>query len=176
MTGNMVSHAQARNSKRSGHDSRLSNAMAREPGTYLLILRADSPRRIRVGQWGLLDVHRGYYLYVGSAFGPGGVDARVSRHCRETETRHWHIDYLRHVAAPIEAWCAYGAHVEHRCAQSLAVMRGVSSVPGFGCSDCKCASHLFTLPGEPDFARFSVVAGTALDVCSLRAVTKRVNF
>jgi Uri superfamily endonuclease len=176
MRANMVSHAQATNAKKSSHDGGLLVGIAREAGTYCLILRADKPQRIQVGRWGMLDVQPGYYLYVGSAFGRGGVNARVSRHCRETQARHWHVDYLRDVAVPVEVWCGYDSRdLEHRWAELLAGMCGVSSVPGFGCSDCKCESHLFTSLGEPDFECFSAVAGTPLDVCSLRPVAKRVN-
>ena len=176
MTANMMSNAQATNRRRISHDGGLLVGIAREPGTYLLILRADSSQRIQVGRWGMLDVQPGYYLYVGSAFGPGGVNARVSRHCRETQARHWHVDYLRDVSVPIEVWCGYGSRdLEHRWAEILAGMCGVSSVPGFGCSDCKCESHLFTSPGKPDFERFADVGVTDPEVWPVPDVAERVD-
>jgi Uri superfamily endonuclease len=163
-------------SGRESTDSSLERGIACQPGTYLLILRADSSQPVRVGRWGVLDVHPGYYLYVGSAFGPGGVNARVARHCRETERRHWHVDYLRDVASPIEVWCGYGSRdLEHRWAEFLGDMRGISSVPGFGCSDCKCESHLFMSPGRLDFERFSSVAGTELEIWPLCVVDECIK-
>jgi Uri superfamily endonuclease len=176
MTANMISDARATNGKRSGHDCGLPIGIARKPGTYLLVLRADSTQRIAVGQWGVLDVRPGYYFYVGSAFGAGGVRARVSRHCRETANRHWHLDYLHGVASPIEVWCGYGSRdLEHRWAKILGRMSGVSSVPGFGCSDCKCESHLFTSPRKPELERFCAVVGKPLDECSFHVVAERVK-
>lgn len=171
-----MSHAQATNGKKSSHDGGLLVGIAREPGTYCLILCADKPQPIQVGRWGMLDVRPGYYLYVGSAFGAGGVNARVSRHFRETQARHWHVDYLREVAAPIEVWCGYGSRdLEHRLAEILGGMHGVLSMPGFGCSDCKCESHLFMSLRRPDFERFADVGGTELEVWPLPDVAERVN-
>lgn len=47
------------------------------PGTYALILRSDSAARVRIGHLGVLAATRGYYVYIGSAFGPGGLAARL---------------------------------------------------------------------------------------------------
>ena len=46
------------------------------PGTYVLVLRCSSNRTIRVGCLGSIRLRPGYYLYVGSGFGPGGLRAR----------------------------------------------------------------------------------------------------
>ena len=54
-------------------------------GTYALVLRSDVSAATEIGRWGRLTIRPGYYVYVGSALGPGGVRARVSRHCRETK-------------------------------------------------------------------------------------------
>ncbi|MFQ5579314.1 MAG: DUF123 domain-containing protein [Nitrospiria bacterium] len=54
--------------------------MKSEPGTYALILQSRSEARGQVGRLGQINLKPGYYIYVGSAFGPGGVQARVSRH------------------------------------------------------------------------------------------------
>jgi Uri superfamily endonuclease len=60
-------------------------------GTYALVLRSDTSVSAEIGRWGRLAICRGYYLQVGSALGPGGVRARVSRHCRGAKSKHWHI-------------------------------------------------------------------------------------
>ncbi|KPK35077.1 MAG: hypothetical protein AMJ66_02235 [Betaproteobacteria bacterium SG8_40] len=138
------------------------------PGTYALILRCDTHAQIRVGRHGLVGVRTGYYVYVGSAFGPGGVRARVSRHVREKATRHWHIDYLRTVAAPVAAWWSDSTReLEHRWARILSGLPGSSPVPRFGSSDCDCESHLFRFVNMPDLERFAHAAGGLIESCSL---------
>ena len=122
-----------------------------KPGTYALVLRSLTSARIQIGRWGRLDIYPGYYIYVGSAFGPGGVSARASRHCRAAKTKHWHIDFLREFAFPIFVWYSYApVHLEHRWANALARLADITPVKGFGCSDCKCETHLFFTTKEPD--------------------------
>ena len=70
-------------------------------GTYALILRSSSQQTITVGKLGKIKMRKGYYIYVGSAFGPGGVRARVKRHCHIRKPPHWHIDYIRPVKGAI---------------------------------------------------------------------------
>ena len=44
------------------------------------------------------------FIYVGSALDPGGVRARITRHCRGVKSKHWHIDYLRDAVTRVCAW------------------------------------------------------------------------
>lgn len=137
--------------------------MKSDPGTYLMILRADSERSARIGRWGRVRIVPGYYLYVGSALGPGGVGARVSRHFRRRKPSHWHIDYLRPLLRPLDAWCSFGnERLEHRWAESLSGSGSVSSIEGFGCSDCGCHSHLFYTSKEPDRTLISRIVGSEM--------------
>jgi Uri superfamily endonuclease len=130
------------------------------PGTYLLILRCRRRGVVQIGRWREIHVVPGYYLYAGSAFGPGGVRARIARHFRTTKRRHWHIDYLRDVAEPTAAWYTHATErCEHRWAQLLGDTAGMIAIPGFGCSDCRCRTHLYRSPAEPDFKRFCRAAG-----------------
>lgn len=130
--------------------------MDSKPGTYALVLRSNEHRRLRIGRWGRLDVRPGYYIYVGSALGPGGVSARVSRHVREPKPRHWHIDYLRESTTLVLVWYRYSPiRFEHRWAEAVAHMNETVAVKGFGCSDCGCESHLFYSNGKPQLARFA---------------------
>ena len=135
--------------------------MKPNPGTYALLLRSHTSARAQVGRLGCLNIRPGYYIYVGSAFGPGGVLARVSRHCREAKSKHWHIDYLREFAIPASVWYSYAtARLEHSWAEAMAKMKDIVPVKGFGCTDCKCEAHLFFTTKEPDLALFaSVVDG-----------------
>ncbi|MBW1781079.1 MAG: GIY-YIG nuclease family protein [Deltaproteobacteria bacterium] len=129
--------------------------MESKPGTYVLVLRSRSSTCTKIGRWGSLEIRPGYYMYVGSAFGPGGVLSRVSRHCRGAKSKHWHIDYLREYATPISIWYSHApVHLEHQWAKALATMTDTTPVMGFGCSDCRCEAHLFFTPVEPERAAF----------------------
>ena len=134
--------------------------MKPDPGTYALILQSDSTARVQIGHWGLLDLQPGYYIYIGSASGPGGVGARVSRHLRLAKAKHWHIDYLREYLTPQAVWVSYETEqLEHCWAQVFYNLPGLTPIQGFGCSDCKCYSHLFQTPKTPDFHLFASIAG-----------------
>ena len=126
------------------------------PGTYALILRLAHLATIGVGRLGCFQFPPGWYAYVGSAHGPGGLAARVSRHLRWPKPLHWHVDYLRAVAEPIEAWFAVGSgRRECAWAEGLADLPGAAiPVPRFGASDCRCAAHLIYFVGPPDLAAF----------------------
>jgi Uri superfamily endonuclease len=134
--------------------------MQSKPGTYAIVFQSFRSTNTQIGHWGSLDIHPGYYIYVGSAFGPGGVQARVLRHCRKTKSRHWHVDYLREQMEPMFAWYSYEpTNLEHRWAQALSKMEQMFPVKGFGCTDCKCYTHLFTLKTKPNIARFNRAVG-----------------
>ena len=130
--------------------------MKNHPGTYALVLHSESNDEIQVGRWGRLQMCPGYYIYIGSAFGPGGLAARVGRHLRRNKSKRWHIDYLRARAVPVAVWCSYAPkRLEHEWAQALTARADFDPIPGFGCSDCSCPAHLFYAAAEP---RLSVCA------------------
>jgi len=114
-------------------------------GSYVLVLHLARPARLRIGRLGRFDFPAGWYLYVGSARGPGGLAARVGRHLRSSANPHWHIDYLRRVATVEEVWWREG--VERReCewAQAIGGWTGAKIIaPRFGASDCECKTHLW---------------------------------
>lgn len=118
------------------------------PGTYLLLMRLDVALTRSIGRLGTVTLAPGLYAYIGSAHGPGGLRARVGRHLRADKTPHWHIDALTAVATIQAVWIA-AAPDRREClwARTVARVPGVSvPVPGFGSSDCACATHLFALP------------------------------
>jgi len=130
------------------------------PGTYVLLLRLGRRRRIEVGRLGALLFEPGFYLYVGSAFGPGGLPARLRHHLKPAPRPHWHIDHLMTVARVEEIWCTVQPE-RRECdwAALLAGMRGVgTAVPRFGASDCRCPGHLFFSKGRPAGGRFARLA------------------
>jgi Uri superfamily endonuclease len=127
------------------------------PGTYALLLHVDRSRTIIVGALGEVTFPSGWYVYVGSAHGPGGLEARLARHRRRVDKRfHWHIDYLRAVANLTEIWLsASQARQECDWAEAAAMLREASVVvPRFGASDCRCATHLFHYPQRPELTAF----------------------
>ena len=132
-------------------------------GTYALILYADHRRVVQIGRLGQLAVQSGFYVYVGSAFGPGGVQARVRHHSNIAERPHWHIDYLRRAVDLKQVWYTYDLlRQEHAWANVLGNMQGASiPLPGFGASDCKCIAHLYFFPRQPrlDIFRRRIRAG-----------------
>lgn len=114
------------------------------PGTYALILKCQRTADVSVGRLGHLKLEPGFYVYVGSAFGPGGIRGRLAHHTRPVMRPHWHIDYIRSEMELVEVWFQYGRKSrECNWARRLATMSG-ASVPmaGFGASDCDCESHL----------------------------------
>ena len=119
-------------------------------GTYLLLLECSNEAELSIGKLGKMNTEPGYYLYVGSAFGPGGIQVRINHHMQIAERPHWHIDYLRTAAVLVNAWCVYGSRYEHEWSRSLSKSEA-ATVPlkGFGSSDCECATHLFYFKRKP---------------------------
>lgn len=135
--------------------------MRSDPGTYAIVMRSFSSAEVQIGRWGGLNIEPGYYIYIGSAFGSGGVQARVSRHLRKRKKNHWHIDYLRKLVIPVCVWCSYAPiNLEHRWAQLVAEMPGTSCIKGFGCTDCGCYTHLFVMTTKPGLTQFSDSVGS----------------
>jgi len=75
------------------------SSLPRGKGVYLLVFELREGYRGPVGRRLLARLEPGVYIYVGSAWGPGGLRARLCRHLYGRRGRvHWHIDYL--AAAP----------------------------------------------------------------------------
>ena len=120
------------------------------PGTYALILRCTLTRRIRIGALGILPLQPGVYIYIGSAFGSGGLRARVSRHQRRTKPLRWHIDYLRRHTRFETALLRPHEACEHEWAAHFSSLPEARiPLPGFGSSDCHCPAHLIYIPNWP---------------------------
>jgi Uri superfamily endonuclease len=130
-------------------------------GTYALLLSVSTPTPISVGRLGDYPIPRGFYLYIGSALGPGGIAARLARHSLLEKKPHWHIDYLRPAALLEQAWVVAGdGRAEcHWAAAASALPQVETPIPHFGASDCRCPAHLFHFPARPSAERFAAVAG-----------------
>jgi sugar fermentation stimulation protein A len=120
---------------------------AQDRGSYILVLFLAEDRVLDVGKAGRIFFMKGFYLYAGSAM--ANLTARIERHTAKRKRFHWHIDWLRSVAAvhavfPIRS----SARLECIIAQGLRG-RAAWSIPGFGSTDCGCDSHLFGSPDDP---------------------------
>jgi Uri superfamily endonuclease len=127
------------------------------PGAYAIELLLSEACTVTVGQLGKFKFPPGIYIYSGSAFGPGGISARLGRHIRaKSKACRWHIDYLREITR--RRACCYiqanpGAMVEkpYECSWSQALLSlpgAAVPVQGFGASDCisTCPAHLVCFP------------------------------
>lgn len=111
-------------------------------GTYCLLINLENDSQIKVGKLGELDFKKGGYVYVGSAL--NSLEGRIKRHLSSDKKLHWHVDYLlTHEDSKIMdvIYTVNDSRVECEVAHIIAE-KGVG-VDHFGCSDCKCDSHLF---------------------------------
>ena len=125
------------------------------PGTYVLVLALQTPIELQIGCLGRIQFDAPFYLYFGSAFGPGGLQARIKHHLQPSRRAHWHIDYLRREAKVLDAWYSIDrARLECIWANTALTHRGFSLVPQFGSSDCRCQSHLVGVNRRPSLSAF----------------------
>ena len=122
-----------------------------EKGIYCLILKT-SGAVLSVGALGEVEFPAGWYIYVGSALGPGGL-VRVDRHIRVYQEKgdhrpRWHIDHLLTDSRFVLASVICGKTTD-RLECSLARHLGEDGIQGFGCSDCRCATHLLYRDSNP---------------------------
>jgi Uri superfamily endonuclease len=126
------------------------------PGTYALLIELESHAELRVGSLGRIPFDSPFYIYFGSALGPGGLKARINHHLRPTRRAHWHIDYLRRAGRVAAVWtCPERKRLECAWATAARKLRGASPVPGFGASDCRCGSHLIAVDESPSLSAFT---------------------
>lgn len=128
--------------------------MSVRKGTYVLFVTLGSDRNLTVGARGPHLFKAGTYCYVGSAM--AGLDQRLTRHLAHEKTLKWHIDYLTTVCDSSEAWISYPDPIpECELADRVGALGGIPEMEHFGCSDCRCLTHLFR-----------VDAGTKADLVS----------
>ncbi|WP_293986558.1 DNA/RNA nuclease SfsA [uncultured Megasphaera sp.] len=146
-------------------------------GDYLFVLHLNKTKDISVGSLGTLHFPQGYYVYAGSA--KKNLAARLARHSRKRKKMHWHIDYLRQEADVVAALPIRTADdLEHDLARAVAKIADWQ-IDGFGCTDCRCPSHLFGFAANPiherafiqiveDF-RMNRLASLMTELCHLAA-------
>jgi len=125
-------------------------------GTYLLEFSLGAPLSFTLRSSRRVCLSPGVYFYAGSAFGGGGIYARLSRHLRKDKKKHWHLDFVTtsELFTPLSVIVVPELPVE--CSLASTVSRFSVPVPGFGASDCRCSSHLF-LAGEPEAVKEAVL-------------------
>jgi Uri superfamily endonuclease len=115
------------------------------PGTYILLLHLRRTALVQICRTRVVRAAAGFYAYVGSALGPGGLAARLKRYSSGISCKHWHIDYILPHGNLVGALVVEDVQ-RHECAWASWVSRtAVSCVEGFGASDCSCKGHLFYL-------------------------------
>ncbi len=117
-------------------------------GAYLLVVEVCQDTTVNIGSLGAIPFECGTYLYTGSAM--GGLEARIRRHFSDEKKVRWHIDHLLCSAELTSSLlfeseerieCSLNSRVEAMCPEG---------VPGFGCSDCSCSTHLHRLRFDVD--------------------------
>ena len=128
-------------------------------GTYILILKLNREKSIQVSKLGRFKFAPGYYAYIGSGFCSGGLAGRLNHHFKSTAKLHWHIDYLREWTSIEQVWFSdQQIHREHDWAKLMNQMDGVrAGIKGFGCSDCRCETHLFYFDEIPSIKQFQIL-------------------
>jgi len=135
------------------------DTIPRGPGAYILQISLDRPLSFEAARLrGTLP--GGTYAYAGSAYGPGGLRARIARHLKTDKRVHWHADRLTAVGRITGVGFIEGGR-ECDLAQRLAALPdALIPIAGFGSSDCRrCRAHLIRLPDGRSLA--SAVTGGA---------------
>ena len=111
-------------------------------GTYCLIIHLKVDSTIVVGKRGSINLKKGYYVYVGSAL--NSLEARLKRHLSNKKKLFWHVDYLlSHPSSEIKEIVFAVDNGKWECKLASEISKEGIEIIGFGCSDCKCNSHLY---------------------------------
>lgn len=122
-------------------------------GAYVLGIRLDSALCLDIGAFRGRMLHAGHYAYCGSAYGPGGLRARVGRHLRQDKTPRWHVDRLTATGTVENVHVVVGGR-ECGLVDILRAHGATAPIKGFGSSDCRqCEAHLLSLPGDFSWPR-----------------------
>ena len=131
--------------------SRELRRLPREPGAYVLVIDLTRELALDLKARGDVVLAPGRYAYCGSAYGPGGLRARIGRHLRPDKAVRWHVDQLT-AAGQVTALAAVPGGRECALLRGVLAVEGAGvPVPGFGSSDCRnCPAHLASVPAEFD--------------------------
>lgn len=111
-------------------------------GTYCLIIGNYKTSSLKIGN--LYEDHKfkkGFYVYIGSAM--NSLVPRLNRHLSDEKKMHWHIDYLlKSPNCHIRDILFNISDKKIECDLAEIISKDGEEIPGFGCSDCSCSSHL----------------------------------
>ena len=92
---------------------------------------------------------KGYYVYIGSAM--NSLVPRLNRHLSDEKKMHWHIDYLlKRPDCHIRDILFNISEERIECDLAESISKDGEEIPGFGCSDCSCSSHLIYFKRKRD--------------------------
>jgi Uri superfamily endonuclease len=114
-------------------------------GVYCIIIEVKKDSIVKIGALGRIKFRKGLYCYVGSAL--NSLEKRIKRHLSKSKKLHWHIDYLlknKNTEVKKVFYKESGKKEECRVA-SFVSKNSIGQIKNFGCSDCKCKSHLFVI-------------------------------
>jgi histidyl-tRNA synthetase len=78
------------------------------PGFYAMAIELNDEVAVRLSGRSPIALPAGRYLYCGSAKGPGGLKARLSRHMRRGKSVRWHVDQLTEQGLVVGSWISPG--------------------------------------------------------------------
>jgi Uri superfamily endonuclease len=130
------------------------------PGAYILAISMVESTPVSLAGSRVDVLRAGRYLYCGSAYGPGGLRARLRRHFRPEKAIRWHVDQLTTRGHVMGAWAVPNGD-ECELVRRLSFLR--APIAGFGATDCRCCiSHLLSWPlrvSKAQVSRAAVAAG-----------------
>lgn len=122
-----------------------------QTGAYVILVELVAALPLDGPRLAAQSLAPGRYAYCGSAYGPGGLRARLRRHLRPDKQVRWHVDRLTRAGRVIALSAVPGGSECDLFARLLALPGVTVPVPGFGSSDCRrCPAHLAALPAERD--------------------------
>jgi Uri superfamily endonuclease len=119
-------------------------------GTYCLIISMKKSEKLDIGHLHNMHKYRkGYYVYIGSAM--NSLVPRLNRHLSDEKKMHWHIDYLlKSPDCHIRDILFNISDKKIECDLAEIISKDGEEIPGFGCSDCSCSSHLIYFKRKRD--------------------------
>lgn len=159
-----------------------------DTGSYALFLHLPVRQIQSIGKLGTGVFKAGNYVYFGSARGPGGLKARLSRHIDGKGKNHWHIDFLRSISAVtgfiyVEDQYLPFQYPPVECLWAQAMLETPSiqlPMANFGASDCKsgCAAHLIYHPISKNtlFENCRKIFAKAIGIDASKLVVRKFDY
>lgn len=118
------------------------------PCAYAIAIKLTDKAAVTLSGRSPIALPAGRYLYCGSAKGPGGLKARLSRHMRRGKSLRWHVDQLTEPGLVIGSWIFPGGE---ECELVRMCSHLSAPIAEFGSSDCAtCCGHLLQWPNDAE--------------------------